>query len=263
MPDTSFDQLSEHFKKKIYDTTKGRVRLEVLWRDLQEIVPEIQSGQVINVLDAGCGMAQVSARLASLGHHLVLNDISQSMLDAACEELAQYDLKYEYKILHQPLQQLSENHYQEFDLVMNHAVLEWMESPQNAVVELIKLVKPDGYLSLMFYNIHSIVYRNLVRGNLRKVEQAEWAGTGEGSLTPINPLEPEDVIRWVQDAGLNIEMKSGVRVFQDYLPRDIRNQLSDDDIVKAEVEYSRKEPYLNLGRYIHLVCRKPKAERLM
>lgn len=256
MPDINFDQLADRFKKKIYGTTKGRVRLEVLWRDISEFVPELQQNTALNILDAGCGMAQVSARLAEQGHHLVLNDISQSMLDAACDVLAEHDVKHTYKILHQPLQNLEQDYAEYFDLVLNHAVLEWMEDPKGAVESLIKLVKPGGHLSLMFYNIHSIVYRNLVRGNLRKVELANWAGTGEGSLTPINPLEPKDVIEWIESAGLTIQSKSGVRVFQDYLLRDIRAQVSDDDIVKSEVEFSRKEPYLNLGRYIHLVCKK-------
>ena len=257
MPDINFDQLSERFQKKIYGTTKGRVRLEVLWRDISEFIPDVNSNHVLQILDAGCGMAQVSARLAELGHHIVLNDISQSMLDTACDVLSQHDVKHEYTVLHQPLQQLSETYAGEFDLVLNHAVLEWLEKPREAVDELIKLTRPGGFISLMFYNIHSIVYRNLVRGNLRKVERADWAGTGEGSLTPINPLEPKDVIQWIQDAGLSVESKSGVRVFQDYLLRDIRAQVSDDDIVKAEVEFSRKEPYLELGRYIHLICKRP------
>jgi S-adenosylmethionine-dependent methyltransferase len=257
MPDINFDQLAERFKKNIYGTTKGRIRLEVLWRDICETIPSLQSHQPLTLLDAGCGMAQLSVRLALQGHHLVLNDISRTMLDTACNLLAQHHIKYEYTVLHQPLQQLGDGYTDYFDLVMNHAVLEWLQDPRSAVNDLVGLVKPGGYLSLMFYNIHSLVYRNLVRGNLHKVACGDWSGTGKDSLTPINPLEPNEVLQWLIDTGVSIKLKSGVRVFQDYLLRNIRDKLSDEDIVKTEIEYSRKEPYLNLGRYIHVICKKP------
>jgi len=55
---------------------------------------------------------------------------------------------------------------------------------------------------------------------------------------------------------MKILCKSGVRVFQDYMSRHNREHVSDDDIVATELKYSRQEPYLHLGRYIHVVCQK-------
>lgn len=254
MPDINFDQLSERFKKNIYGSTKGQIRLEVLWRDINDAVDSLHTDNKLNILDAGCGMGQISARLAEQGHHLFLNDISGDMLQSACELFAEKDIKHHYEVLHKPLQELTKNYPGYFDLVMNHAVLEWTEHPQQVVQELVSLVKPGGYLSLMFYNIHSLVFRNLVRGNLYKVERGDWAGTGKGSLTPINPLEPNDVYFWLEKLDIEVVLRSGIRVFQDYLLRHIRDEVSDEDIVKTEVEFSRKEPYLHMGRYIHLVC---------
>jgi S-adenosylmethionine-dependent methyltransferase len=39
-----------------------------------------------------------------------------------------------------------------FDVIICHAVLEWLADPQDALGRLSGLLKADGLLSLMFYN---------------------------------------------------------------------------------------------------------------
>ena len=52
--DKNFDDLSSRFKKNIYSTAKGKIRLNILWRDLTEIIPQIEHGG-LSILDAGAG----------------------------------------------------------------------------------------------------------------------------------------------------------------------------------------------------------------
>ncbi|MDX8384000.1 MAG: hypothetical protein R8M45_07960, partial [Ghiorsea sp.] len=61
--DTNFDDLANHFKKRIYGSRKGAIRLAVLQRDLQENIPELAENR-LKVLDIGAGMAQMSIGLA-------------------------------------------------------------------------------------------------------------------------------------------------------------------------------------------------------
>ncbi len=55
----------------------------------------------------------------------------------------------------------------DFDLVLCHAVLEWLAQPQQALHKLFGLIRPGGHLSLMFYNRDALIFRNLIRGNWR------------------------------------------------------------------------------------------------
>jgi len=50
--------------------------------------------------------------------------------------------------------------------------------------------------------------------------------------------------------------KTGIRVVHDYLTRDLQASRSYEDILHMEKLLCRQEPYLSLGRYIHVIARK-------
>ena len=79
--DKSFDNRAELFKRKIYDTTKGKIRAAVVWRDLEEILASFPQGKVLNILDAGGGFGFMAKKLADLGHNVIVVDISEDMLN--------------------------------------------------------------------------------------------------------------------------------------------------------------------------------------
>ncbi len=65
--DACFDGIASTFEEEIYGTTKGRVRLEVLWTDLVTEIPEIAGGG-LSCLDAGGGAGHMALRLAESGN---------------------------------------------------------------------------------------------------------------------------------------------------------------------------------------------------
>jgi len=258
--DRNFDELSDLFASNIYGTPKGHIRLQVLWQHLLQSLPHLQDKTPLTVLDAGCGMGQVAARLAVLGHELTLCDVSQDMLDIAREFIGDYIKQHgeagdaaEVCFHHLALQDMPEVGQRTFDVVLCHAVLEWLAEPLLAVAALARLVSISGHLSLTFYNRDALIYRNLIRGNLRKVKSGEYAGH-HGGLTPGNPLDPATVIAWLDQQGFDVQTRAGLRVFYDFIPRKDREQLSLEDILELELEYSQREPYQSLARYIHVVA---------
>ena len=72
MDDRNFDDLADRFSDRIYNTEKGRLRLEILKEDLAELA----HGQPLNIWDAGCGLGHLSLWVAENGHQLSLCDIS-------------------------------------------------------------------------------------------------------------------------------------------------------------------------------------------
>ena len=248
--DRNFDALVERFEQKIYDTDKGEWRLQLLQEDLQQLY----QGPPLQVWDAGCGFAQVSLWLASAGHQLTLCDLSEKMLQRARQNFQQAGLHADFH--RQPAQQLAAE-LPTFDLLLCHAVLEWLAQPAQVLDILLEKVKPGGYLSLLFYNRNAMVYSNALKGSWRLKFLLDDSYLGKGSkLTPPNPQYPHEIIQQLQQSGFTIEQHSGVRVFHDYLSKEALQQTNMSELFELERRYCRLPTYRDMGRYVHLLARK-------
>jgi len=267
--DRNFDDLAKRFKKNIYGGLKGDIRLAVLDRDCAAhlpIAPFYAANDVAadcwTILDAGGGQGQFSLQLAQAGHKVVICDISAEMLKLAQEQVEQLGLADRVQLIHCALQDLPQNlpqDQQQFDFVICHAVMEWMQEPQSLLPCLLTHLKPEGYLSLTFYNIHSLIYKNLLRTNFKKIINKDYGGSA-GSLTPINPLDPQQVLDWIGALQLQLLSHSGIRVFHDYIFNEEHRAREPQKLLQMELEFSQQEPYRSLGRYIHLLAKKTLSE---
>ncbi len=275
--DRNFDDLAKRFQKNIYGGLKGDIRLAVLERDCTAHLPIAPFNSTIpsttnlttnpatdcwRILDAGGGQGQFSLQLAQAGHKVVICDISAEMLKLAQEQVDQLGLADRVQLIHCALQDLSQYlpaGLQQFDFVICHAVMEWMQEPQSLLPCLLSYLKPQGYLSLTFYNIHSLIYKNLLRTNFKKIINKDYGGS-RGSLTPINPLEPQQVLDWLADLQLQLLSHSGIRVFHDYIFNEEHRAREPQTLLQLELEFSQQEPYRSLGRYIHLLAKRKVSE---
>lgn len=249
--DRNFDDLTPRFKRNIYDSLKGVLRLRVLQRDFKHWI----SLQPQHWLDVGAGQGQFALILATLGHRVTLVDISEEMLAEAKEAFAQAGLLAQAQFICCPLQEMEQVISGQFDGVMCHAVMEWLQEPQKLLDYLVPFIKPAGWLSVIFYNIHGVIFKNLLRANYKKIIAGNYRGK-QGSLTPLNPLDPVDVINWFAELDLEIVCHSGIRVFHDYiLDKNLLSQQG-EALIEQELAFSQLLPYRDLGRYVHLLARK-------
>lgn len=251
---TSFDGKSRTFANNIYGTTKGRIRLAVLGRDLDELLARRSPGS-LRILDAGGGFGPLSQGLAARGHRVVLCDLSAEMLDLARAQVTEKGLDDRFDFIHGPIQSLSAQKLGRFDLILCHAVLEWVEDQAGLLATLDTLLADDGELSLMFYNRDGLLFHSLVMGNFDYVH-ADLVKKRRQKLTPAWPCRPEQVYRWLAELGFAITGRSGVRVIHDYLvEREVR-QRCPDELLDMELAHARREPFVHLGRYIHVLAQK-------
>ncbi len=250
--DRNFDTLADRLEKNIYASTKGKIRLNLLREDLETHVPGIHVAPPMEILDAGGGFGQITGMLADLGNHIVLCDISEKMLEKAEKKLADTRGRENVTLIHSPFQDLPAGYGEKFDLVMLHAVLEWLAEPMASLEKLLTFLKPGGRLSLMFYNLNALVYSNAIRGNFRKIMAESFEGHPR-SLTPTHPLCPAEVETWLAGKGVEVTCKTGIRVFNDYMSMELQNNRTYEDTLALEKKYCRKEPFASLGRYIHMV----------
>lgn len=253
MSDRNFDDLAQRFRANIYDNPKGEIRLASVWRELNTHLPQLQQGSWA-VWDAGGGLGQLSGQFLTQGHRVVLSDISANMLAQAREALTGYLAGGQLRIEHAAIQTMTE--CQCFDLVACHAVLEWVEDVDAVITRLASALRPGGYLSLMFYNRNTLILSNMIKGNLYKLRDQDFAGH-PGGLTPPNPRDPQAILTLLERAGLQLLAKRGVRLCYDLMPRAVRAERSVADMLAIDWQYGAQEPFWQLGRYVHLLVRKP------
>ncbi|APZ05985.1 tRNA uridine 5-oxyacetic acid(34) methyltransferase CmoM [Kosakonia cowanii] len=258
MQDRNFDDIAEKFSRNIYGTTKGLLRQAILWQDLDILLAEMNDGP-LRVLDAGGGEGQTAIRMAQLGHHVTLCDVSQEMLKRAQAAAEEKGISGNMHFVHCPVQDIAQHLASPVDLILFHAVLEWVADPVAVLQKLWTVLRSGGALSLMFYNADGLLMHNMVAGNFDYV-QVGMPKRKKRTLSPDYPRAPAEVYRWLEQIGWHITGKTGVRVFHDYLRDKTQQQRSFEMLLELETRYCRQEPYISLGRYIHVTARKPQID---
>lgn len=248
MSDRHFDELATRFAHKIYGGAKGAIRLAVLQADLTECLPQ----RPLRVLDIGAGLGHMALWLAEQGHQVTLAEPAAPMLEGARERFAAAGQTATF--IQAPWQDLPALLNEPFDLVICHAVLEWLAEPHTILPVLRELTAAGGWLSLAFYNRDALVYRNLLKGHFRKLRAEHDLAGEKQSLTPQKPLDPRELAAQLEGVW-QVEIQSGVRVFHDYMPVDFQARAAIADLVEMELAHRRHPAFAGLGRYLHWVCR--------
>ncbi len=248
--DRNFDSMADKFETRIYGTFKGELRLELLQEDLHVL----RNAQSMDVWDAGCGSGRMALWFAEAGHRITGCDISAKMLAKAQERFAH--AHQEATWYQAPAQEISLSLRQQ-DLILFHAVIEWLADPLDALEKIAGRVRSDGYLSLMFFNHHALIYRNAMRGEwrLKYLLDEAWWGRGK-KLTPPHPQKPESLISWLKAHGFEIVTHTGIRVFNDYMHDEARSATNMEELRALERRYCREETFRNMGRYVHVLAKK-------
>ena len=249
MRDRNFDDIAEKFSRNIYGTTKGQLRQTILWQDLDKLLADY-AGQTLRVLDAGGGEGQTAILMAQRGHHVTLCDLSAEMVARAQRAAEEQGVSDNMHFIHCAAQDIPQHLDSQVDLILFHAVLEWVADPQAVLKTLWSMLRPGGALSLMFYNANGLLMRNVLVGNFGYVQQGMYKKKRR-TLSPDFPRDPQQVYGWLEEIG--------VRVFHDYLRDKQKQHDCFDALTEIETRYCRQEPYISLGRYIHVTAIKRPA----
>lgn len=252
--DRNFDEIFEQFLRRIKATKKGRLREALIREDLQSTLGEALQGK-LKILDAGCGLGDMSLWLAQQGHQVLATDISAKMVEhtrALAQEQGLSDRLQVQQLSVQDALALG----QDYDLICIHAVMEWLAEPYAMLPLIAPALAPGGRLSLTIYNLHRSVFNSLIKGSFRKVMAEDFAGISN-AMTPPNAIEPEKVSVALHEQGLSLELQAGLRCFYDYFSPKAKEEHSLEDILTLERRYRKLAPYRDFARYVHFVARKP------
>lgn len=254
--DRSFDPIADHFEKKVYGNLKGDIRLAVLRRDIFAAIDtkSAELGRALKVLDVGAGLGQLAIEIAAMGHEVVINDISPNMIAKAkqnAEKLELNTIRW-YVCPYQDLE--NELVGEKFDVILCHALLEWLAKPWEVMDFFDERLDKGGLLSLCFYNPASFDYRNLIMGNFNLLDNQNYQADNKKSLTPNHPVAISEVNSWLAARNYQIKTISGLRVFHDYAPLKRGGHNDPSAVIAMELRYSNQEPFKWLGRYLHILA---------
>ena len=247
MKDQSFDKFADKFEKNIYGSTKGQLRHELLVHYMQQSLA--LDHQSLDVLDAGGGTGVMTQVMLDLGHKVKLTDISSKALLLAKDKLGESN---NLEIQHIDILSLSSKKY---DLVICHAVLEWLQHPFDVIRKLVDLVKPGGHLSLSFFNHDAQLFGNMLYGNFDYVEQG-MMNKNIVRLSPQNPQKPKVILSQLATLPVKIIKQTGIRCFHDYLKQPEKQTSEYEQLKRLEIQYGSIEPYLWLGKYFLFIAQK-------
>ncbi|MGE3285521.1 MAG: class I SAM-dependent methyltransferase [Pseudonocardia sp.] len=163
--------LAGRFADDAYATVKGRVRTEVMHRQLLEHLPPPPAP----VLDVGGGAGHQSFPLAEAGYDVTLLDPSQAMLDKAGQRLARLSAEARRRV--ELVAADGENADEavggrRFAAVLCHGVLGYLERPEPLLDQLCRCAAAGGVVSVMTGNAETMAVR------------PAWSG---GGPTPWRP----------------------------------------------------------------------------
>ncbi|HEY3844338.1 MAG TPA: methyltransferase domain-containing protein [Acidimicrobiales bacterium] len=209
------------------------------------------------MLDVGCGQGTQAIRLARSGYEVTGIDLSAELLETA-KELAAGEpstVKSRLQFERRDLLALDEDFIGNFDVVCCHGVLMYMPSLESAIPAVVAAARSGGLVSVLTRNRAGIAMRAGMSGR--------WAATIAGfdsrhynnrlGIEQVRADEPGEVDDALSAAGAQRVAWYGVRLFTDHwgsveTPADI------DEIVAAEAEAGRRDPYRALCALTHTVA---------
>jgi S-adenosylmethionine-dependent methyltransferase len=256
-PNSVFQEAVDAWSRGLGDL-RNVVRQELVRRQLGEIA--VPGGST--VLDVGCGQGTQALHLARAGHRVTGLDLSAELLGQFEQALSSEpaEVRDRVTLVNGPLESAGTLTPGPFGLVLCHGVLMYFDDIAPVLAALDRVAAPDGLLSLLV--------RNGLAPAMRDGLMGDWAAAlaAFDSLDYVNRLgvparanTPEQLDGLLEPLGWRRERWYGVRVFTDHHgdlppPSDGRSEMLD-----AEEEAGRRDPYRQVAALLHLVYRRGRA----
>lgn len=249
MSENSFNAYAAKLERNVYGSLKGRIRLQLLFRDILDFCPAFSSGP-LSILDVGGGRGQFAALCADLGHHVLLCEPSEDMLRGAEMDLQDRIEKGRVELLQEDFLIGNSLKGRLFDLVLVHGSAEWMSDTAAAICKGIDLTTPGGFLSLLIFNRDKHAFKLGINGLLLR-----GASSKKKKLIPPGAMSVESVEALLRENRADILLQSGIRVFHGFFRQIDQQVISEDEWLEQERQFYRKRPYSLMGEHSHFVCR--------
>ena len=237
-----------------YETLRGAVRQKLVERQLLMHLEEPPA----RVCDVGGGAGHNSIPLARRGYEVTILEPSEEMLRVARQTLdAEEAVSDRVELVTGSGEDASRVFGEEtFDAVLCHGVLIYLENPDPLIEALSTIARPGAVVSILTKNADALAMRPALEGRYKEAldlfdSNRETNRLGIDTRTDTVP----ELSAKLESYGIELEQWYGVRVFTDHLD-DQPPGPELPDVLEAEWEAGRRDPYRRIARLVHLVGRK-------
>jgi S-adenosylmethionine-dependent methyltransferase len=240
-------------------TPEGRLRLDLSFANLQEVLPTAQDS--LRVLDLGAGTGATAVRLARLGFHVTLLDSSPEMLDIAMRAAQEAGVTAKITLKDGDAANVADLLLGErFDVIVCHNILEYVDDPGPVLRGAAGLLRNSGaILSVLVRSRAGEVLKTAIKsGDLEATENLLTAQRGRESLYggSVRLFAPDELLEMSNEAGLEVITRRGVRVVADYLPPQISREAEYGRIFELERKLGQRPEFAEVARYTQYLARR-------
>ena len=209
-----------------YDDARTVIIRDILRTVISALVAETGRPR-LDILDAGGGTGGFAVPLASLGHNVTVIDPSPDSLASAGRRAAEMNVSL--RMVQGDVADLAMVAGEaSADLVLCHSVLEYVDSPADAMASIAQVLRPAGAVSVLAASSVAAVIHRALAGRFDDARRL-LAGIGTGAGQPAGAsaergrAQPRRftlaaVVGLIEGAGLRAGSAHGVRVFADLVP---------------------------------------------
>ena len=207
-----------------YDDARTAVVRDILRTVISALAAEAGRAR-LDILDVGGGTGGFAVPLAGLGHNVTVIDPSPDSLAAAERRAAEMNVPL--SVVQGDVVDLAMVAGEaSADLVLCHSVLEYVDSPADAIASIAQVLRPAGAVSVLAASSVAAVIHRALAGRFDDARRL-LAEIGSGSGQPAGPAPGAGpprrftlaaVVGLIEGAGLRAGRAHGVRVFADLVP---------------------------------------------
>ncbi|MFF7180601.1 methyltransferase [Streptomyces sp. NPDC008121] len=204
--------------------SRASLRTAVVWDVLQDALDRrAKAGgkTSLDVLDTGGGSGNFAVPVARLGHRVTVVDPSPNALFALERRVAEAGVADRVEGVQGDIRGLFDVvAREEYDVVLCHGVLEYVDDPAEGVRNAVAALRPGGALSLLAAGVGGAVLARALAGHFTEARTAlsdpdgRW---GDGDPVPRR-FTADQLTALASEAGLDVGAVHGVRVFADLVP---------------------------------------------
>jgi S-adenosylmethionine-dependent methyltransferase len=256
-----YDSTAEDYDSS-YDMPYWKLYNEITWANIQQFLPQRKNACI---LDAGGGTGYWAIRLAHLGYHIELTDISENMLKVAKRKIANEQLQESIDTHIVDIRDMSSYSSNSFDMALAEGdSVSYCLDPQKAVSELARVVKPNASVIISVDNKYAFLPHMIQRTSFSEISNFLKTGMLEVDF-PIQAFTPEELQTLLETCGLNVVSIIGKPIFtqlmSQLIPREQRETFLTTnfrEILSLELKYCDVQSLVGIGGHLEIVGRKKK-----
>jgi len=232
-----------------------RIHEAITWDNIQRFLPP-PGGRI---LDAGGGSGRWAVRLARMGYHITLTDISASALEAVRQRLSAKGLLDRVIIEQMDIRDLGDLASDSFHLALAYDVLSCCGDPQQAISEMARVTRPGGHVIVSVESRFAAV-QAIAAGDWERAEQILATGqlAIDQSQQATRFFTVAEIKGYFEQHNLEIARVVGRSVFAERLPPEVQRKILQqpqalERLIRLETRYASDPGWAGAAPYFEMV----------